>query len=439
MILTRLTEKASTWLKIFIFLQLTAILLVASINLFKFPIWCPIDEEAHFSYIQYLAQMHRLPVEGQDHETSEAIAIAEKIYPHKPSGDPAKLGIGGSAYEAFQPPLYYLAATPFFYLSSNYITKVYWIRFFDFLLLFGSIFLLWRLARSYFRKPLPAFSLALNFFFLPGILLRSITISNEVLEVPLVLLFILFLFKFDRIRKRIYLLLASLTLAAAVLTKITELYLAPLILLAIARAYAADREKKQLMINSFSFLLIFLLPLAPWLLFNIRHFDSLTASNLAMAIQTPIINPQHLHFSVAAAGKMLLQSPTFLLIPEEWVSVAYDHFPVILTRDFIYAMFLILPVFLTLVSLRRAWKDYLLALPLLLNILVLAAIVLFEDWPVLIQARYMYPTLILWALYGYNLLRRQIGQRAIYFLSAVTFFLLAWNWIILFLLDPFRY
>lgn len=97
----------------------------------RFPVWAPIDEGAHYSYIQEIAQHGRLPVLGKTY-TSEAVLA---IYHHANLAyfyvNPATQGLRGLSYEAFQPPLYYILAAPVFAAVPGYIDKVYAVRAFD--------------------------------------------------------------------------------------------------------------------------------------------------------------------------------------------------------------------------------------------------------------------------------------------------------------------
>ncbi|MBE0430171.1 MAG: hypothetical protein IBX61_09950, partial [Thermoleophilia bacterium] len=345
-------------LRLFVALQIGTILVIAVTLLIKFPVWSPIDEGAHFTYIQYVAEEHRLPVLGRDPVTTEVLSISEKIYPEKSSSDPAKLGIGGQAYEAFQPPLYYILAVPFFFFSDDYMNKVYLLRGFDFLLLLGSIFLLWGVAKAHYRQPLFPFSMGLNFFLLPGVLLRSITISNAALTIPIALLFIWLLVKFDRSEDNLLLLAAGLTFAAASLTHLTLLYLLPVLVIVIVRHYLKRRDLRKLLPTAVGSLSLAVIPIVPWLIFNYRHYGAWSANNLAKTIQSPIINPQGLNYSFIDAFHMVLGNRPGLSIPEEWLTVAYKHSSAIDSQYFIYYVLLVIPVFLTLLNFRVKSKFF---------------------------------------------------------------------------------
>jgi 4-amino-4-deoxy-L-arabinose transferase-like glycosyltransferase len=76
------------------------------------PTWQAPDEPAHFNYIRHLAQTGTLPV------------LEQGDYPHdyleeiKVRGFPPHMSIDPIRYESWQPPLYYLLATPIYHASS---------------------------------------------------------------------------------------------------------------------------------------------------------------------------------------------------------------------------------------------------------------------------------------------------------------------------------
>ena len=76
------------------------------------PTWQTPDEPAHFNYIRHLAQTCALPV------------LEQGDYPHdyleelKAEGFPPHMSVDPIRYESWQPPLYYLLATPIYHASS---------------------------------------------------------------------------------------------------------------------------------------------------------------------------------------------------------------------------------------------------------------------------------------------------------------------------------
>jgi len=263
---------------------LTFILVIGLLLIFKSPIWSPIDEGAHFAYIETIVREKRLPILKKDYISWQVLSIDEKKYPQKTETDPKKVGLGGCVYEAFQPPLYYLAAAPIFLLGGeNYYTKIGLLRFFGFLQYLVVLYLVYKIFKKFNLSSYLFFILAL----LPGFLLRSITISNAITEI----LIWTFIFYFMATRmadedgaKKI-LILATLT-GLAILTKITSVFLIPAILLWLT---ITKRKFKPLY---GLFVIIPLLMLSPWLYWNWQNYHSLTPNKLAIEMQTPVIDPK---------------------------------------------------------------------------------------------------------------------------------------------------
>jgi hypothetical protein len=177
------------WLVI---LQLAALLVLGALVVARFPTFAEVDERAHYSYVQEVAEERRLPVLGRDLISPEAQAVEDGTWPRPSPRDPRELGFEGQSYEAFQPPLYYLVTAPVFALVDDYRHKLYGLRAFDLLLLLCAVALLALLARAVFagRWLLP-FSLGLAVLLWPGVLVRMVTVSNSALELPLALAFLL--------------------------------------------------------------------------------------------------------------------------------------------------------------------------------------------------------------------------------------------------------
>src|SRR6266511_5027133 len=163
--------------------QLVAILVCGVATVARFPVWALVDERAHYAYVQTVAEEQRLPVLRDDLISPEAEAIDEGTFPHRGRLDPRRRGLAGQSYEAFQPPLYYVLATPIFRLPFDHLGKVYVLRALGLLLLAGTIALVWLLAREAVpTASLAAFSVALTFVLWPGVVVRAVTVSNAGLE-----------------------------------------------------------------------------------------------------------------------------------------------------------------------------------------------------------------------------------------------------------------
>src|SRR5947209_16146836 len=92
---------APWWLRGLIAVQVVAILGLAVTVSLRARLLIGPDEAANVSYVQILAEQHRLPVEDRDC-LSTALQRLQSPAPPKPCRQ-----ITGTSYEAFQPPLYY--------------------------------------------------------------------------------------------------------------------------------------------------------------------------------------------------------------------------------------------------------------------------------------------------------------------------------------------
>ena len=162
------------------------IVVFGSVVAVRAPVWAPIDEGAHFSYVQQIAEHGSLPVLGS--LVSEQVqALADGTYPRLVPVTTKHLWLGSYSYEAFQPPLAYAVDVPAFYLSGNYHTKVVLLRLFDLLLLVVTVGLYVRLCRLVLGdRWLYGLAPALVVLALPGMVVRCVTVSNLPLEMVLV-------------------------------------------------------------------------------------------------------------------------------------------------------------------------------------------------------------------------------------------------------------
>ncbi|MEA3308163.1 MAG: glycosyltransferase family 39 protein [Chloroflexota bacterium] len=77
------------------------------------PNWQVPDEPAHYNYVRTLAEQHQLPVmTAQDYDQSYIEQLTSEQFP-------PQLPIAPLTYEDHQPPLYYLLATPVFWLGEG--------------------------------------------------------------------------------------------------------------------------------------------------------------------------------------------------------------------------------------------------------------------------------------------------------------------------------
>ncbi|RIK38892.1 MAG: hypothetical protein DCC57_20560 [Chloroflexi bacterium] len=98
------------------------------------PAWQAPDEPAHYNYIAYIASELRLPVlDAGDYDQEQLDRLLETRFA-------PKLTTAGLRYENYQPPLYYLVATPVYWLSGG---SLHALRLFGVLLGMGTVLLLY--------------------------------------------------------------------------------------------------------------------------------------------------------------------------------------------------------------------------------------------------------------------------------------------------------
>ncbi len=358
---------------------------------FKLAYFSPVDEGAHFAYIEQIAEHGSLPVLGKSKNPPQVVAVAHHVYPRTYPSSRVH-GLSRLSYEAFQPPLYYLAAAPAFLLTSNYVDKVYAVRLFDVVLLLASVALAGRLARVVLRERwLIGWSMVLVFMALPGVVVRFVLISNLALAVPLAVLFATELWIGWTRHSGRRLAVAGLVLGLCVLTELELLLLIPVFALVVG-AEAWRRRKTTTWRPLLVAVAVPVVVMAPWFAFNEANYHMFTAGPIAVAEQTPIINPNHLHYSLGALPNdtaALLLNPT---LPDEWGG-ALGGQPALSYLDQLVAILLIPAALVLIVATgRRLWtiRGAILALPWALNMVEMWYIRYGQQWAV--DVRYTYAT-----------------------------------------------
>jgi 4-amino-4-deoxy-L-arabinose transferase-like glycosyltransferase len=409
--------------------QIAAVAVVGGVSAFRFHIFAGVDELPHISYVQEIAEHGALPWLGRTYIPWQMEAIARDSYPRPAGVDPRTLGLVGESYEAFQPPLYYLLAVPAFAIPSNYRSKVIAVRLFDLLLLAVAVAVLALLARAIFaRRWLAPYAVALAVLLWPGIIVRSITVSNEALELPLALLYVLACWRASTRPNPRALLAAGALLGLCLLTAMTLLFLAPLLALPLLRVLGARRDRAALIAAGMAALLP-LLMLAPWLASNEARYGALTANSLAKQIQAPYVNPTGQSYGLGAVASRLGRLDRAVL-PEEWWPAYAKPALALLLR----ALPAILLAAALVPALRRprlllSRAALLLAAPVPLAIVMLAAIVVLADWPSFMP-RYLnaaFPLLALFACWA--LARLRPGERVMVTLALGGTLAAAFVWV----------
>jgi hypothetical protein len=399
-IVSRLWVRVRRWpVATLIVLQLAAIAVVGGVTVSRFHIFAAVDELAHISFVQEVAEHGSLPWLGRSYVSWQMEAIEQDVYPRRSPVDPRRIGLAGLSYEAFQPPLYYLLAAPAFAIPANYRDKVLAVRAFDLLLLLAAAAILALLARAVAAEHWRiAYAAALSVLLWPGVIVRVITVSNAALELPLALLYVLAVWHASTRREPRLLLGAAGLLGLCLLTGLTLIFLAPLLAVAIIALLRERRDRRALVVVALAVALPLIL-LAPWLISNEVRYGALTAGALAKALQAPLVNPTGQHFGVGAVVSRLWRLDRALL-PQEWWS-RYGKGGL---AEILWLVPALLLAGALIPALRRPRLLYsraaaLLASPLPLGLITLAGIVVLVDWPSFLP-RYVNPTLPLLALFA---------------------------------------
>lgn len=383
-------------LKGIVALQLLAVLALAILTLTSFEIWARLDEHAHYDYVETIADQHVLP----------------NLRAHGKTG---QLEMGRHTYEAFQPPLYYLTAAPLLKLSHVVHTRVLILRTFDLFLLLGALYATWRLAVVVFPdRPLLPFAFGLVFFLLPGVVVRSITISYQPLATLLSVVFLALLFKADRAPRGEadrWFLAAAFTFTLAILTTLLTLPLGVMFGIVALRRLWRDRTWRTVAVFAACGALLVVL-LAPWLAFNEAHYGTLTPFSTARTLQQPLINPDNHNFKLGEAPHIARVWIRETFLPNEWVVFVVTDHALDQMISFMFYLLVLFPVLLVIVRPRSLSRDsaWYLALPLVISIVFLEGTTIVANWPT--YARYLYGAGPAWLLFVYVVVRQALRHRA---------------------------
>lgn len=275
---------------------------------FGLPLWAVTDENAHVSYVAALGAGH-LPLLGHFAIQPD---IAGLVY-HASS-------FGNQSYEAFQPPLYYLVmAIPWDVAKAagGARAAVYVLRLLDVLLLAVEVRLLWALARRVAPSrevALVAFAFALTYVLWPGVVFRSVTVSNATLEVPLTTaaLFAMWV-AFDEGSSRALILAGGL----CGLGWLCSLPFPAVLMLPIV----AWRFRRRAPLPALVAVALPVVLIAPWLVDNELRYHALTAAATVHKMQDALFNPGDRPYGLS---RLLHDSKNMLtgLLPDEWQNAA---------------------------------------------------------------------------------------------------------------------
>jgi hypothetical protein len=398
-------------------LQVAAIIVVGATTVARFHIFAVVDEMPHLAYVQEVAEHGRLPWLGRSYVSWQEVAIEKHTYPHRSPVSPRSMGFGGSSYEAWQPPLYYVLAAPAFLIPNDYRHKVFAVRAFDLLLLLAAVAIVARLSKAAFKERwLVPYCLALSTILWPGVIVRAVTVSNVALELPLVPLYVLVLWNATVKPRLRSLATAGGLLGLCVLTQLTLVCLAILLVIPLV-ALLRERRDKQALGTVALTLALPVVMVAPWLASNLSRYGALTANALLERMQESF-EPGTRQYGL---GTVLSDLPRFLhaALPQEWWHEYSGVMGVLLVCLPALILMSALPV-LRQPRLLRSPAAALLGGPLLLGFATLVGIVLIEGWQSSFLPRFLNPMIPIFALFAaWSWLRVGSGQRSLLGLATV--------------------
>ena len=367
-------------------LRASALALVLGVAVFgsfvalRAPIYSPVDEGAHFEYVQYIADHGSVPVLGKQFATLQDLKVDPTFSTRRWGTNPRAMGFLGLAYEDFQPPLYYSVAVPAYELSANLHTKVVILRFFDLMLLGVSALLVARLARHLLKERwLVGFTAGMLALALPGVVVRAVTVSNTALAIVLTVACVTELWLARSSERGPRLVGAGVLVGLAMLTSLFAVVLVPVYALVAFGVVRRSRSRHDLMLAGAGAAAAIVL-LAPWVAFNLVEYHALTATAVAKSEQLATVNPHHLVYGIGSvangAGSWLVEP----VMAQEWTVNNHPvlHWLVDLTGFVTVPLALVLG----LSAGRRVLTAgyWLLALPWVLTVALCAGITWFGQW-----------------------------------------------------------
>jgi 4-amino-4-deoxy-L-arabinose transferase-like glycosyltransferase len=264
------------------------------------------DEDGHYTFVQSLAN-GIYPVLSKGEPTHESVSPmakelreaylmeensfnAERIFnTERRAIDETKSDAAETSVQATYPPFYYFASSLFYRaakiagfspLTLFFVTKLSSLMFY---MIFVGVF------SWYFRRILPsreADYLTLAVGLQPMVLLAATAVNPEIAAVALfsvAFVALLVSLKKGYAQLEFALILAVLS-SLAILTKVTNVILAPVILAGFALFINLRPAKKVLWLSTYAFAT--LATLVPWLYFNVHTYDSLLPHNLVLFAKT---------------------------------------------------------------------------------------------------------------------------------------------------------
>jgi hypothetical protein len=256
------------------------------------PVWSPIDEQAHYDFVEAIGSGDGIPIVGKTHVHDDVLRI-EKSSPTSPWRSvpvPADATRGQwhaarQSYEAAQPPLYYAVMAPVWRATdgARTIASIYALRIASLLLSLLLVPLVWLIGRELFPDSpevgLVAAGLVVVFSGVNG---NFAIVANDGLMTVFAAGVLLAMAR--TVRRGLSdgrALAVGMLVGAALLTKTTGLALVGVV--AVGALIAARGWRDYVRFGAIGGGVAAVM-LAPWLLFNHAHYGGLTASKQLDAI-----------------------------------------------------------------------------------------------------------------------------------------------------------
>lgn len=259
----------------------------------------PIDEGAHYAYVESMARHGRPPVVGRDYLSADALEIIKRVRisewrsaPVPPSPGDDRWGPVRESYEGVQGPLYYaLMALPY-RLSHpvGLLTSVYAIRLATVLVSLLAVPIAYLLARELFPRRRESWLAAPALLVLvQGFNGNLASITNDALVVPLAGMTLLAVARAARrgLSSRNALVTGALV-GLSLATKSNMVALIPIVGLGIVGAAVVRRERWTQVVRWVLWAALgVLVAVLPWLIWNLVQYHDLSASKQVDLITGP--------------------------------------------------------------------------------------------------------------------------------------------------------
>ena len=253
------------------------------------PVWSPIDEIAHFGYVQSIAEGHGIPVVGRDLISDQVLRSAKdsptasyRSQPYRATSRDPNWGPARQQYEATAAPTYYaLMALPYrigrpFGLAAEVLA----VRLATVLIGLIAVPLTWALARRLFPRHPPVWLIA------PALLVTTNAfafgaVTNDSLALVMAAAAVLALLRaLDDRRAPGWVALAGLVAGLGLVTKATFLTAAPLLLAVIVTWWLSTRPTPaRLGRTALVYVGAAAAPVVPWLAWNLVRYHALSGEH----------------------------------------------------------------------------------------------------------------------------------------------------------------